>query len=101
MFGFLSVKYLKELSTLEQYSLSLQISSFEYLHYHIQHSFCVPNDKCSIRAPADNKIYLHQARLSATKSVLVFLCVLAHALSGAPWVRKFGNLCIREILIVT
>ena len=24
----------------------------------------------------------------------------ALALSGAPWVRKFGNLCIQEILVL-
>ena len=34
-------------------------------------------------------------------NLLLLLAELSRARSGAPWARKFGNLCIREILVVS
>ena len=36
-----------------------------------------------------------------TVNVLVFVAELSRAHSGAPWVRKFGKLSIRENLVMT
>ena len=56
--------------------LSLQVFVlFEYIHYDIQYSFCIPNEKV-VQQPRG--LYSKRARLNATKSVLViYLCIRA------------------------
>ena len=50
--------------------LSLQFFVlFEYIHYDIQHSFCIPNEKVVKQLGG---LYSKRARLIATKSVLVY-----------------------------
>ena len=46
---------------------------------------------------------MHEAQILKKNIVIIIIAELwrAKRASGAPWVRKFGNLSMREILVMT
>ena len=57
---------------------------------------CLSNDPGKV----ESIFFCHETMCFPHIGMFPFLAELSRARSGAPRVRKFGNLCIREILVV-
>ena len=76
--------------------LSLQFLLFECIHYDIQHSFCIPNEKVATApGPLTLKLISKQARLNATKSVLVLSLFTVTAVLSQNRLDFFYNTVFR------